>query len=136
MLTSIKTQQNVTSASVVSNLISDVTKVMTLQKHQEFIIDFGNVEITNSYLPDNYKPSYKVQCFQISFTKAFIFTSSESYKLSNEFDGTIRIYMLDGINEYSISYIQIDWLLSEINITLRLIDYINIMYCFYYNIYL
>ena len=107
---------------------------------EEFVVDFGDVEIDNKYngfsIPNNNTnevDTFKMHTFRIKFNNAMITTENFSVKVSNPFNGIINIHLIDHTLLQWKSYTQLDWVINEIDMTMRLIDYASLIRVFYCN---
>ena len=101
------------------------------ESNEEFIIDFGRVDIVNKY---NANDIYKIHTFQIQYNNAMISDNENKYKLCPSFNGCLNIHMFTHKEIEWKDYTQVDWMVNEIKMTMRMNDYINLINCFYSNI--
>ena len=107
---------------------------------EEFVVDFGDVEIDNKYngfsMTNNDTKevdTFNMHTFRIKFNNAMITTENFNVKVSNPFNGVINIHLIDHTTVEWKSYTQLDWVINEIDMTMRLMDYASLIRVFYCN---
>ena len=63
-----------------------------------------------------------------------IYDNENKYKLCTSFNGCLNIHMFTHNEIEWKDYTQVDWMVNEIKMTMRMNDYINLINCFYSNI--